>query len=168
VQRLAGRLPEALECVEAALAIGLPERPPVGPAPTAPERAPWWLGPVDVPASRTPRPRLDRTPVSAPWTEERLLSERAHLLRRLGRFDAAADAWLAVAAGPGRIGVLAWIEVAKIRERRLGDVAGALEATERARAGLERRRRLGLFEPRLENEIGARIARLRRRAARAG
>ena len=56
----------------------------------------------------------------APWTETRMLADRARLLRRLGRFADSEAAWVALAAGRGTIGTLAWIEVAKLREHRLG------------------------------------------------
>ena len=65
---------------------------------------------------------------ATPWTTERIAVERAHLLRRLGRCDDAADAWAALAAGPGRTAVVAAIELAKLREHRLRDRPGALDA----------------------------------------
>ena len=68
--------------------------------------------------------RRGRPPFAAPWTTERIAVDRAHLLRRLGRYDDAVDAWSALAAGPGRTAVVAAIELAKIREHRLRDPAG--------------------------------------------
>ena len=92
--------------------------------------------------------------------------DRAHLLRRLGRSRAAEEAWLALAAGPGRTAVVAWIEVAKLREHRLGDRPGALEAATRGLAAVDRRRALGLPEPALEANLRRRIERLRRPGSR--
>ena len=169
--RLSGRLEEALDCLDIALASRASA--PAG-AETAPSairdgdegEAAWWRGPVDIPWGLARRPAIEPTRVGDAWTEQRLLVERAHLLRRLDRPAEAAESWIAAAAGPGRLGALAWVEVAKLRERRLGDVAGALAAAERARAAAERRRGLGLPEPRLELAIAARLARLRSRVAR--
>ena len=60
------------------------------------------------------------------WTPDRIAFERAHLLRRLKRWDEAVDAWTSLAAGPGRDAIVAAIELAKIREHRLRDPLGAL------------------------------------------
>ena len=79
--------------------------------------------------------------------EERLADaawDAARLLRRKRRFGEAAARWSRLAAdGDAR----AWIELAKHREHRLGDVSGALDALEAARRcggtrhdDLERRR----------------------------
>ena len=79
--------------------------------------------------------------------EERLADaawDAARLLRRKRRFSEAAARWSRLAAdGDAR----AWIELAKHREHRLGDVSGALDALEAARRcggtrhdDLERRR----------------------------
>jgi hypothetical protein len=85
------------------------------------------------------------------------------MLRRLGRHTDAADAWAALAAGPGRIGVVAAIELAKIREHRLRDRPGALDAVMRGLDAVERRRRHGRPEPALEADLTRRAIRLRRR-----
>jgi hypothetical protein len=87
------------------------------------------------------------------------------LLRRLGRYDDAVATWLELAAGPGAIAVQAWIEVAKLREHRLADVPGALDAAGRAIALAERRRRLGMGDPVPDRALAIRLDRLRRRAA---
>ena len=157
------RLDEALECLETA----------VGGSSAAgadPDDDIWWAPrrPVDYggrPVARSPAatPRLD-----SPWTEERILVERARLLRRLGRFEAAAEAWLALAAGIGPIAVLAWIEVAKLREHRLADLPGAFAAADRARGLAERRRRLGRIDPPLDRALARRLERLNRRLEIAG
>ena len=76
-----------------------------------------------------------------------------------------AEAWAGVAAGPGRTAIVAWIEIAKLREHRLGDPAGALEAALRGVAAADRRRQLALPEPALEADLRHRLARLRRRLA---
>jgi hypothetical protein len=102
----------------------------------------------------------------APWTETRMLAERARLLRRLGRFGEAEIAWAALAATRGTIGALAWVEVAKIREHRLGDVAGAIEAATAALRLAERQAWLGRPLARLESSLAHRLARLGARRMR--
>lgn len=185
-----GRLVEALGCVEASLA-RLNEQPSVGPhrIADAPARAPapaaapastshvlseadeWWS------ARRRPdyggRPdryaRPDSWVASDParqdagWTLARATTERARLLRRLGRHRDAEAAWLELTAAPGTLAALAWIEVAKAREHRLGDVEGALAAAVLATRALERQRFLGRPLPRLELATARRCVRLRRR-----
>jgi hypothetical protein len=175
------RLDEALECLDAAIAA------PAGPVPAQdtilsfpgpPRREPqrvretaedWWQPAYRPdfggPARRSGAlPAFDR-PVAfaSPWTEERLYLDRAHVLRRLGRIDDACQAWAALAASPGRLGVLAAIELSKLREHRLGDPVGALEAATRGLAAAERRRRFGRPEPALEVNLEGRLVRLRRR-----
>jgi len=177
----ARRPEEALACLEEVLArtddpaphaVEVP--PPVVPPPLAAPRAsvPWWS-----PAARAdfggPPHRRDRGPSSwhrtaafaATWDAQRIALDRAHLLRRLGRYPEAADAWTGVAAGPGRTAIVGWIELAKLREHRLGDPAGALDATLRAIAAADRRRQLGMPEPGLEADLANRLGRLRRRLA---
>ncbi len=124
----AGRTLDALACLEDAT-IARASRPDVTPTRLAgsataaveidaADDPPWW----------SPRARPDfggRGPgrVGAPairdlaghrWTDERLAAERARLLARLGRDEEAAAAWRAAAADPGSLGVLAWIEIAKL------------------------------------------------------
>jgi hypothetical protein len=160
------RLDEALACLDvAATRIGGPgavERPRV--------EAPWWSprGTTDFGGRPGPAPRDERpTPIAAPWSEERLIVERAHVLRRLGRAAEAAEAWAALAAGTTRLAAVAAVELAKLREHRLGDLDGALEAVERGWRILDRRRRLGRPEPGLEADLVRRSKRLRRRILRA-
>jgi len=172
----AGRLDEALGCLEAALdglvSIRGPaaaEEPPPYDSSDDPRGMPWWHPgrPADI-GGRTPRPSWDRLVtgrLDSPWTVERVTIERARLLRRLGRHHEAVATWLDLATGPGAIAVQAWIEVAKLREHRLGDLAGALDAASRAIALAERRRRLGMGDPRVDHALGVRIDRLRRRTA---
>ncbi len=130
---------------------------------------PWWHphGVADVGGSRR---RARWTSVVAgrldsPWTVERVRIERARLLRRMGRFEEAAAAWRDLTAGNGAIAVHAWVEIAKLREHRLGDRHGAIEATARAATIAEHRRRLGMGDPVVELAIAARLRRLHRRAS---
>lgn len=191
----ARRHAEALACLDDALAAPAPVRDPFGRSPLEPalarearesEAEAWW--------SPRRRPhfggRPPRSGWSGPlaggrggpvgpgpgasawdagggrWTDERLAAERARLLRRLGRWAEAAEAWQAAAAAPGGLGAIAWIEVAKLREHRLGDPAGALAATRAAWRVLERLRLTGRAHPRLEADLARRAARLSARVAR--
>jgi tetratricopeptide (TPR) repeat protein len=184
-----GRHDEALGCLEAALAAT------AGPA-VARERAQYddppsdrarlaaresrsdddvWWSPRRAPdfggrPGRYPAPGAwdgaQSSRRDAPWTETRMLTERARLLRRLARFTEAEAAWLAIAASRGTIGALAWVEVAKVREHRLGDLPGALEAASAALRLVERQAWLGRPTPGLEASLGRRLARLGARFAR--
>ncbi len=171
---------EALACLEEVLAradapvpMAIEIPPPVA-APVAPPRrdVPWWSPQARADFGGPPRAR-DRGPsiwhrtaaFAASWDAQRVALDRAHLLRRLGRYPEAAEAWNGVAAGPGRTAIVGWIELAKLREHRLGDPAGAHEATLRAIAAAERRRQLGMPEPALETDLRHRLGRLRRRLA---
>jgi hypothetical protein len=91
--------------------------------------------------------------------------DRAHLLRRLGRWADAAEAWEAIAMGTGRNAIIATIELAKLREHRLADRAAALAAVLRGFSLIDRRRRIGRPEPALEANLIRRHDRLRRRDA---
>ena len=180
----AGRLGEALDCYDGALAVEAKAPSPVlvSAGATEPDRVPradgdvpWWSPrvPADFGGHRRPAPGAAPSSRSAafatPWTTDRIAVERAHLLRRLQRWDEAADAWASLAAGPGRTAIVAAIELAKIREHRLRDPLGALRTTSDGLALAERRQRLGLPEPRLEADLRNRARRLRRRlVARAG
>jgi hypothetical protein len=174
------RLPEALDCLDAALAGESPmpaavARPqeertvtiPEGAADDDDPRRPWWHphrvadvgGTRRAPGwSRVVEGRLD-----SPWTGERIAIERARLLRRMGRFDEAVAAWHDLTGRGGAVAIQAWIEVAKLREHRLGDPAGAAAAARRAAALAEQRRRLGMGDPVVERGLAARIDRLARR-----
>ncbi len=184
----AGRLDESLECLDAALAAD-PADParwpePLAPVPDAPPRRapqilareePWWSPrvPADFGGARSASvvrelPPLSTAAFATPWSGERIAVERAHLLRRLGRWDAAVEAWSALAAGPGRTAVVAAIELAKIREHRLRDPQGALAAAAAGLVATDRRARLGRPEPRLEADLRFRTRRLRRRIASIG
>jgi hypothetical protein len=180
----AGRLGEALECYEGALAIVAEPSAMTATSPplAEPRRAPrpegdvpWWSPRVAPDFGGRQRPGSEAGPsvrsaaFATPWTTDRIAVERAHLLRRLQRWDEASDAWASLAAGPGRTAIVAAIELAKIREHRLRDPLGALRATGAGLALVERRQGLGRPEPRLEADLRARARRLRRRiVARAG
>jgi tetratricopeptide (TPR) repeat protein len=191
-----GRHEDALGCLDAALA-ARPAAPSIRPGAydePRPERArlaaresrsdddDWW-SPRRRPdfgghAGRYPAPgawdAVESSRRDAPWTETRMLAERARLLRRLGRFRDAEAAWVALASNRGALGTLAWVEVAKLREHRLGDLSGAIEAATAALRLAERQAWLGRPVSRLEEALGRRLARLggrvirRRTAARSG
>lgn len=173
------RLDEALECLETATALapstatggavasrGLAAGSR-GPTRTEESDEAWWAPgrPVDFGGPQQPGPGgPPALLLASPWTEERIQIERARVLRRLGRFEGAAAAWEALGAGIGPFAAHAWVEVAKLREHRLGDLAGAMMAVDRAAAVLGRRRALGrLPEPRLETLLAARRLRLANR-----
>jgi hypothetical protein len=103
----------------------------------------------------------------APWNTDRITAERAHLLRRLGRYGEAVEAWDRLAAGPSRLAIVAAVELAKLHEHRLHDRAEAVRATARGLTLIERRRRLGRPEPALEADLRRRLARLQRRGGHA-
>ncbi len=173
------RFEEAIACLDAALA-GRPDELGSGPAVVATqtlappptsrpaEDEPWW----------SPRRRPDfggrpvrssgigwdrRAAFGRPWDEVRIAVDRAHLLRRSGRTEAALEAWEALACGPGRAAIVAAIEAAKLREHRLADPLGALASVERGLTLADRRRALGMPEPALEADLRPRWRRLRRR-----
>ena len=184
----AGRHEDALRCIDVALESGAvrPAAAPDAAYEPAPERVriaaresrsdddAWWSPrrPPDFgghPGRYATVAAWDAAESSrrdAPWTETRMLAERARLLRRLGRFADAEAAWVGLAAGRGTIGALAWVEVAKIREHRLGDLAGALEAATAALRLAERQAWLGRPLVRLESALGRRLARLGARVMR--
>ena len=192
-----GRHDEALDCLEVALSVTGPAAPArsgrelIEPAPERARLAaresrsdddPWW-SPRRAPdfgghpgryAAAAPWDAAESSRRDAPWTETRMLAERARLLRRLGRYRDAEGAWAALAASRGTIGTLAWIEVAKLREHRLGDLPGAIEAATAALRLAERQAWLGRPLVRLEAALGRRLARLgtrvmrRRTASRSG
>jgi uncharacterized protein YprB with RNaseH-like and TPR domain len=160
------RLDEALDCLELAVCRVDLATPEPGP----PRDVPWWsparAADFGGPAPR-PRPLTSPQPIVARWTEERLLVERAHLLRRLGRVRDAADAWSALATGQSRLAACAAVELAKLSEHHLADLPGAIAAVDRGWRILDRRRRLGRPEAALAADLVRRSLRLRRRQARA-
>ncbi len=166
------RLSEALDCLDAAAdrpIVRLVQQTPSSAGTAGPDDAPWWSPrrPADF-GGRQERPSIATVvprgaALAAPWTTERIAIDRAHLLRRLGRHAEADEAWSALAAGAGRIAIVAAIELAKIREHRLRDRPGALEAVVHGLDAVERRRRLGRPEPALEADLVRRATRLRHR-----
>jgi tetratricopeptide (TPR) repeat protein len=173
------RYDEALDCVDAAIAAGTAPAPaavvPVGePHFVREELDPWW-SPRRRPdfggrygregaASAWRAAATDR--LVARWTPVRLATERARLLRQLGRHGEAEAAWLDVVDRGGTLGALAWVEIAKLREHRRHDPEAALAATLAALRLVERRRFLGRPDGRLERDLARRALRLRRRIAR--
>jgi hypothetical protein len=171
------RLGEALDCLDVAVVQSGSEPEPLAPIRVAARETapggedPWWSPrrPADF-GGRPARPPVvggaPRTAAfDAPWTMERIAMDRAHLLRRLGRWTQAADAWDAIAMGTGRSAIIASIELAKLQEHRLADRSAAMAAVLRGFSLIERRRRIGRPEPALEADLVRRHDRLRRRGA---
>jgi tetratricopeptide (TPR) repeat protein len=96
--------------------------------------------------------------------------ELARLLRRAGRNVEAGIAWSRLVTAPGPLAALGWIELAKEREHRERNLAGAWAATDSALLALYRSRGHGQAALRrgLEADLSARRARLARRLERAG
>jgi hypothetical protein len=168
------RLGEALDCLDVAVVQSASQPEPVAPIRVATRETgpagedPWWSPrrPADFGGRphRTPPGGAPRTAAfDAPWTTERIAMDRAHLLRRLGRWTEAADAWEAIAMSTGRNAIIATIELAKLYEHRLADRPAAMAAVLRGFALIERRRRIGRPEPALEADLVRRHDRLRRR-----
>jgi hypothetical protein len=183
-----GRHESALGCIDAALtarppaadrgapedALLAPERARLAIRESRPDDEPWWSPrrPPDF-GGRPGRYAIgdawsaaESSRRDAPWTETRMLAERARLLRRLGRYRDAEATWLGIASSRGAVGTLAWVEVAKLREHRLADLPGAIEAANAALRLAERQAWLGRALPRLEVALGRRLARLGGRVAR--
>lgn len=182
--RRAGRLPEALECLDAALDAGSRSsasasqglaleaaRVPDRPVDMEDDQDDWWA-PRRVPdfGGRRIADPVRTWPSGAAfaerWTDARLRAERARLLRRLGRHEDAAAAWLDIAVAGGVTSIPAWIEVAKLREHVLADLDGALIATQRGLQQVDRQRQLGRPQLRAEADLRHRAVRLSRRLAR--
>jgi hypothetical protein len=154
---------DALACLDAALE-GPPRerRQPLSWTLILTSRAddpPATYGSQPSPSSAAAQPRVDR---------ERIVADRARLLRRLGRQDEALEAWRDLARGGGPHAVGAWVEVAKLLEHRARDPAGALAATRAAQTAVERARFVGRPSIRLEADLAIRARRLQRRLQRAG
>jgi hypothetical protein len=179
-----GRHRDALACLDTGLtsleAIARRASRPEGTA-TRGDRAPsetvpWWSarsrpdygGRPDRYARPDAWPAADPVRHDASWSVSRIATERARVLRRLGRDREAEAAWIALTSHGGTLAVLAWLEVAKVREHRLADLDGALDATLRSIRAIERQRGLGRPLPRLERAAARRCLRLRRRLAGGG
>ena len=91
--------------------------------------------------------------------------ELARLLRRVGRSVEAGIAWSRLVTAPGPLAALGWIELAKEREHRVRDLAGAWAATDEALLALYRSRGRGqaLLRRGLEADLAGRRVRLARR-----
>ncbi|HLX33881.1 MAG TPA: hypothetical protein VKR30_01415, partial [Candidatus Limnocylindrales bacterium] len=143
---------DALDCLDAAL-----EGPPRS-APTtmaAPGRRSWTT-------ILTQRADDTGPEISNPARLE-MIVERARLLRRLGRYREALEAWQDVAHAGGPDAALAWIEVAKCLEHRERDPAGALGACAAADRLAQRSRLLGRPLRTVEADLSRRRLRLSRR-----
>jgi hypothetical protein len=95
----------------------------------------------------------------------RLATDRARLLGRLGRRQAAIEAWLDIARRGGPGAAAAWLVIARHREWIERDYAGAIEACSQALAAAERARLWGRPAPSVERDLARRVPRLRRRVA---
>jgi hypothetical protein len=167
------RLGEALSCLDDATARaesnGRTGDPGTIPNPSRHGEEPWWSPRTPADFGGRPRRILDELgpPRTAafhvPWSRERITIDRAHLLRRLGRYAEAAGAWESLAAGTSRTAIVASIELAKLQEHRLRDREAATRATLRGLAIVERRHQLGRPEPALEADLHRRLGRLGRR-----
>jgi len=162
-----GRLADALECLDVAVDSPLPPVPPTAER-AGPAEADWWSPRVrpDYGARIGERDRVARSDRPGPWTAERIAVERARLQRRTGEHRAAAASWLTLMDHPGRIGIVATIELAKLQEHQFRDLHAASSS---AMTGLRRadtRRHLGHPEPALERDLRRRIERIRERLGR--
>jgi uncharacterized protein YprB with RNaseH-like and TPR domain len=94
--------------------------------------------------------------------------ELARLLRRMGRLAEAGMAWSRLVAAAGPLAALGWIELAKEREHRERNLAGAWAATDEALLALHRSRGHGsaMLRRGLEADLSRRRARLARRLER--
>ncbi len=93
-----------------------------------------------------------------------LSAERARLLARMGRRQDAYEAWLEIARRSGPGAAAAWLHVARYREHRLRDLAGAIDACREAASVAERARAWGRPMHDIESDLTRRMARLRRRS----
>ncbi|MEX1296940.1 MAG: ribonuclease H-like domain-containing protein [Candidatus Limnocylindrales bacterium] len=104
--------------------------------------------------------------LSEPWMAqayEGIAMDRARTLTRMGLRADAEGAWHAIALEGGRGAAWAWLHVAKHREHDGHDFAGALRATDQARALTERSRLFGQRQRHVERDLSRRVPRLRRR-----
>ena len=144
---------EALDCLEAAL-----EGPP-----RERRRLASWTELLTTRADAAFDVRDPRAAPEARVDRDRLIVDRARLLRRLGRHGDALEAWQDLADGGGPFAATAWVEVAKNLEHRRRDASGALAAARAAQQIAERARFIGRPMPRLESELALRTHRLHRR-----
>ncbi len=125
-----------------------------------------WQPPLTGPFAGFRRRPAPPAPFRAAPERDRLVADRARLLRRVGRQDEALEAWQDIARGGGAQAAVAWVEVAKILEHRRRDPVAALDATRHALGIVERARAIGRPAGRLEAELHLRERRLRRRIGR--
>ena len=88
----------------------------------------------------------------------------ARLFARLGRRSDAYAAWLEIALRGGPGAALAWLHVARHREHKERDIAGALAACQQAAAVCERARLWDRPMGVIEVDLERRMARLRRKS----
>jgi RNase H-like protein len=154
---------DALDCLDAALE---------GPPQVQPRRLTWSLiltsRADDPPRVSESHRDYERSAPPVRGDRERIVAERARLLRRVGRDDEALEAWQDLARGGGQHAIAAWVEVAKALEHRARDPAAALAATRAAQTAVERARFVGRPLLRLEADLAIRAGRLQRRLQRAG
>jgi uncharacterized protein YprB with RNaseH-like and TPR domain len=93
-----------------------------------------------------------------------LATEKARLLARAGRKEDAHAAWLEIGRGGGPGAADAWLHVARYREHRLRDLAGAIDACHEAASVADRARAWGRPMHDVERDLSRRMARLRRRS----
>jgi RNase_H superfamily len=162
-----GRLADALECLDIAIETPLPPASPAIVQRVAAE-ADWWSprAKPDFGGRLSERERSSRPDRTGPWTDERIAIERARLQRRAGDRQASARSWALLLNRPGRTGIVAAIELAKLHEHQFGDLRGALRLAAEGLGRADRRRRLGRPEHALERDLRRRTERLRRRLLR--
>jgi uncharacterized protein len=91
--------------------------------------------------------------------------EQGSLLASMGRAAEAAGAFAQAVRCGGSVAVRGWIALAKHREHRLRDAAGALDAACAAEQLVARRRAIGWYDPWAERDLARRLQRLRKRVA---
>lgn len=161
--RLAGRLDEALACLDWAFGRDRAGRPPRTRRRVAERPASSWLtdradGIASAIAELT-RDRAERV------TRDQVARDRARLLRHVGRLDDARDAWRDLAGRGGPMAAIAWVELAKVQEHIDRDLAAALASVTAADALVARSAGLGQPLPILEGDLARRRRRLERRRA---
>ncbi|MEO8207624.1 MAG: ribonuclease H-like domain-containing protein [Chloroflexota bacterium] len=176
-----GQLEDALDCIDIALrsTAAAPVAPPGHQPETtthavreeddawwSPRRRPDYGGRPGRISSGTTWGAVSDDRLHSAWTSQRFRLDRARLLRRLGRYTEAEGAWIELADAGGALGALAWTEIAKLREHRLGDLQAALAATMAALRLLERARHTGRATAAAERDLARRATRLRHRIAR--
>jgi hypothetical protein len=163
-----GRLTDAMECLDIAVDTPLPPVQPLDQR-GATSEPDWWSPRIrpDYGARITERESAPRPNPPVPWTAEGIAVARARLQRRAGQRDAAVRSWTSLLERPGRTGIVAAIELAKLYEHQVRDLRAALRVATTGLGQADRRRRLGRPEPALERDLRRRSERIRRRLDRA-